>query len=111
MAFWWQRTLTHCFYVINRYLAAITHSVPDFIEGIYIEGMFNSQIYLTRREAARLSTLSKSFLAHVGDLGPPVVRVGRRILYNRTDLLAWLDSHRVARRPRGRGRPRKGAKL
>lgn len=65
----------------------------------------SGDLFITRREAAKLTTLSYSFLAHAGAAGPPLIRVSRRVAYSRADLMKWMESHRVARR---RGRPRKG---
>jgi hypothetical protein len=64
-------------------------------------------VYLTRAQVSRFTTLSASYLAHAGASGPLVHRVGRRVLYRLSDVLAWLDSKRAAL-PRRRGRPRKG---
>jgi len=67
-----------------------------------------SQLFLTRRQAAELTSISYSALAHLATSpdGPPLLRVGRRIAYRREDLIAWMDAHSVPR-PRPRGRPRK----
>ena len=53
--------------------------------------------WLTRREAAEeircpVSTLAR--WAWLG-IGPSYVRAGRRALYRRSDLEAWLEEHRV----------------
>jgi hypothetical protein len=64
----------------------------------------DDDVFLTRRGAARLTTLSYSWLAHAGAAGPPLIRVSGRVAYSRAALLQWMDAHRVARR---RGRPRK----
>ena len=65
----------------------------------------SDNVFITRHEAAELTSLSYSWLAHAGAAGPPLIRVSRRVAYSRADLMKWMESHRVARR---RGRPRKG---
>ena len=65
-------------------------------------------LFVDRRAAARLTSLSYSTLAHFKPHdGPPVVRVGRRVAYSVTDLAAWMKAH-TSRPTRRRGRPRKG---
>lgn len=70
-----------------------------------------SSVYIDRHQAARFIGMSYSYLAHRADnpAGPPMIRLGRRVLYKVPELEAWLDAHRVAPPPRPRGRPRKDA--
>jgi predicted DNA-binding transcriptional regulator AlpA len=51
--------------------------------------------YLNQPQVAALLPISESFLkkARVRGDGPPYIKVGRRVLYNRHDLDAWLASH------------------
>lgn len=57
---------------------------------------------LTTEEVSKLTTLSIGFFEigrSSGNTGlPPYVKVGRRVLYRRGDVLAWLD-----KRQRGGG--------
>ena len=64
--------------------------------------------FVDRREAARLMRVSVSFLAHRAGSpdGPPLLRIGRRVLYPVPDLIAWAEGHRI-RVHRPPGRPRK----
>jgi hypothetical protein len=66
--------------------------------------------YLSRSEAARLTGLSPSYLAHntAQPIGPPFVRVGRRVLYPIDALRRWMEAHAAPGPARRRGRPRKG---
>ena len=66
--------------------------------------------YLSRSEAARLIGLSSSYLAHntAPPTSPPLVRVGRRVLYPIDALRRWMDAHAEPSPARRRGRPRKG---
>ncbi len=51
--------------------------------------------YLLIDEAAALLRTPRSTLygwRHNGE-GPPAARVGRKLLYKRSDLLDWVDSH------------------
>jgi hypothetical protein len=67
--------------------------------------------FLTRRQAAALTSLSFSTLAHLAKSphGPPLLRVGHRVAYRRDDLVAWMLSHQTPP-PRPRGRPRKSGR-
>ena len=49
---------------------------------------------IDQREAARLTGLSAKTLGRLADAGEPVgrVKVGRRVLYHRAKLAAWLLS-------------------
>ena len=72
--------------------------------------MKSEPAYVNRATAAIITGLSVSFLAHLNDPlkgGPPMVRVGRRVLYPVADLISWMDTHACSPK-RGRGRPRKG---
>lgn len=64
--------------------------------------------YVDRRTAAKLTTLSYSVLANLAGTpdGPTVIRVGRRVVYDVEDLVAWMTS-RKSIPARKRGRPRK----
>lgn len=60
--------------------------------------MTNEPITLTATEAAKLLGLAPSTLAklRLGGNGPIYCKLGRRVVYRREDLGAWLES-RVAR--------------
>jgi hypothetical protein len=53
--------------------------------------------YLDTAAAATFLDLSPSFLRRLRDRGegPSFYRVGRRVLYARDDLTAWVSRHRV----------------
>jgi len=53
--------------------------------------------FLTRKEAARLLGLRPKTLANWASsgMGPPFLRLGRRVLYRSQDLLEWLKAHAV----------------
>ncbi|MBF5082141.1 helix-turn-helix domain-containing protein [Quadrisphaera sp. INWT6] len=54
--------------------------------------------YLLTREVAELLRTPEStvrYWRHVRT-GPPSVKVGRRVLYNRVAVLAWLDAQRAS---------------
>jgi hypothetical protein len=55
--------------------------------------------YLTHREAAALlrSTPAALHVRNHEGKGPPRLKVGKRLLYPRVELLAWIESHRVTR--------------
>lgn len=54
------------------------------------------QEYLTNAEAARLAGLAPGTLEawrrRAG--GPPFIRLGRRVIYKRSDVVEWLDGKR-----------------
>jgi predicted DNA-binding transcriptional regulator AlpA len=52
--------------------------------------------YLSVREAAALLSLSKSWLdkRRIYGGGPPFHRLGRRVVYRLSDLVAWASAHR-----------------
>ena len=55
------------------------------------------ETYLKRREIAARTGLSESLfekLAVTGE-GPPMIRVGRAVLYRWDDVSAWLEARRV----------------
>jgi excisionase family DNA binding protein len=56
------------------------------------------QTLLTQREAACVLRLSERTLerSRVTGFGPPFVKAGRRVLYRREDLDAWVASRVVA---------------
>ena len=62
---------------------------------------------LTTAEVAKLCRISPETVRYwrfIGE-GPPSAKVGRRVLYRRTDVLAWLDAKWTAgQEPIGRGR-------
>jgi hypothetical protein len=49
---------------------------------------------LTQRETAAFLRVTRSFLATTKN-GPPFIRIGRAIRYEKTELLKWLDARRV----------------
>lgn len=57
-----------------------------------------SEEYLNSRQAADLCGLSRSYFEVHRSLGtenmPDPIRVGRRVLYKRSDIEAWLDARR-----------------
>lgn len=68
--------------------------------------------YVTPEEASELLRRPTSTLAywrHRGE-GPPYAKIGRRVLYRRVDVMAWLadqfdaDAGDIDRIPRGRRR-------
>jgi excisionase family DNA binding protein len=54
---------------------------------------------LDQHEAARLTRLSAKTLGRLADAGEPVgrVKVGRRVLYHRATLAAWLEARATGR--------------
>lgn len=54
------------------------------------------QVWLRRKDAARVSGLSESWLKRAAweKNGPPCAIVGRQPLYNRDELLAWIAAQR-----------------
>lgn len=46
---------------------------------------------LSREEAARYLGIGRTLLARIG---PPPVRLGRRLVYDRVDLDRWLDDYK-----------------
>lgn len=73
--------------------------------------------YKTREEIAQLypvsySTLKKMSMSGRSD-GPPVIRIGDRVLYHVPSFESWLDSKLIQPgegMPKRRGRPPKGSK-
>jgi hypothetical protein len=59
------------------------------------------QICLDQCEAARISRLSAKTLGRLADAGEPVgrVKIGRRVLYHRGILEAWILSKAAVVRP------------
>jgi predicted DNA-binding transcriptional regulator AlpA len=57
----------------------------------------DDQVMLDVQAAARLIGLSVATLAKMRCMGggPPFVKAGRRVLYRRADIKAWLDARRV----------------
>ena len=55
------------------------------------------QDYLTRAEVAALYPISLSCLEKAKPElgGPPILRLGRKVLFKRTAFEAWLDSHQA----------------
>ena len=73
--------------------------------------------YLTRAEVVAEYPLSDSFLCKASMdpakrpfSGPPYIKRGRKIIYRRRDLEAWLDSQMVEERRR-QGRPTKAEQV
>ena len=56
----------------------------------------HSQEYLNTKQAAELFGLSGSWLTklRMGGGGSPHLKVGRRVLYERSEFERWLISHR-----------------
>ena len=54
---------------------------------------------IDQREAARLTGLSAKTLGRLADAGEPVgrLKVGRRVLYHRATLAAWLSARAAGR--------------
>ncbi len=54
---------------------------------------------LDQHEAARLTRLSAKTLGRLADAGEPVgrVKIGRRVLYHRATLSAWLSARAAGR--------------
>ena len=54
--------------------------------------------YLTTEEAAELlrTPVNTLYVWRHKKIGPPARRVGRRLLYPRTELLAWLNDDTAA---------------
>ncbi|WP_431860088.1 helix-turn-helix transcriptional regulator [Azospirillum sp.] len=55
--------------------------------------------YMTRRQAAKFLTLSERTLrqlAEDGD-GPPFVKLGRRVIYDRDDVVKFMDARKTRR--------------
>lgn len=55
---------------------------------------------VTQKEAAeilRSTVASLNTLRHQGKLDIPYYKLGSRVMYDRNDLYAWIDSHRVAK--------------
>ena len=46
---------------------------------------------LSREQAARYLGVGRTLLARIG---PPPIRLGRRLVYDRVDLDRWLDDHK-----------------
>lgn len=66
-------------------------------------------VYLTRAEVAARYPVSESYLekaamANPRYAGPPIIRMGRKVVYRTCDVEAWLDSY-LTEPPRPRGRP------
>ena len=54
------------------------------------------QIFLDQDESAEFVTLSPRTMEKKrfdGD-GPPYIKIGSRVLYEKSDLIAWVRSHR-----------------
>ena len=55
--------------------------------------------YLTEKKVAELTGFSVKYLQklrHRGE-GPPYIKIGRSIRYKWSDVVKWMDSHRVER--------------
>jgi len=52
--------------------------------------------YLTTVEAAELARVSRDFLQHarVAGTGPAFSKIGKRVVYARIDVIAWLQANR-----------------
>lgn len=50
---------------------------------------------LTRDEAAEYLRVTRSYLAHAGEAGPPYVQIGRLIRYRLADIQHWLAQHTI----------------
>jgi hypothetical protein len=53
-------------------------------------------VFLDQRDAAELTRLNPRTLEkkRLQGNGPPFIKVGRRVLYDREDLIAWMRQHR-----------------
>lgn len=61
---------------------------------------------LSEDEVAELARIPKNTLRyyrHVGDKGPKWAKLGRRVFYRESDVLAWIDAQFDAPFPRHRG--------
>lgn len=57
----------------------------------------DDDLLLTRKEVQKtFSFPTKRYLEHVSQTGggPPFIRIGRLVRYRRSDIRAWIDSHR-----------------
>lgn len=75
--------------------------------------------YLTRAEVVELYPLSMSYLTKAsmdpskrpkGFAGPPYIKRGRKVIYRRRDVEAWLDAQSVVE-ARKQGRPTKAEQV
>lgn len=73
-------------------MAQFTHPPFDLSQEARTNNEAADHTYLTVREAANYLRVSKSFLdkARLTGTGPPFVRLGKRILYIREDVDAWI---------------------
>jgi hypothetical protein len=64
---------------------------------------------LDARQAACFTRIAVSTLAKLRCVGgsPAYIKAGRKILYRRRDLVAWLDARRVANTMQARSMPRR----
>jgi len=64
---------------------------------------------LDARAAARFLGLAVATLAKMRCMGggPPFVKAGRRVLYRRSDLIAWLNARRVRNTTEAQSVPRR----
>lgn len=71
-------------------------------------GKIREESLLTRTEAAKYLHCSVSFLAHLaGDPdGPPLIKIGRLVLYEKAAVYKWAISHTISVK-NSPGRPRK----
>lgn len=73
--------------------------------------------YLTRAEVVELYPLSMSYLTKASMApakrpfsGPPYIKRGRKVIYRRRDVEAWLDAQSVVE-ARKQGRPTKAEQV
>jgi predicted DNA-binding transcriptional regulator AlpA len=72
----------------------VLQNLPALITGAL--GGAPQREYLSPREAAEFAGLSVPtlYLWRTRGEGPPFSKLARRVLYRRTDLIAWLDARR-----------------
>lgn len=51
--------------------------------------------YLTAKETAKLLRTTPGSLATHRQSGPPFIKLKRKILYCRDDVLRWLEDHKI----------------
>jgi len=79
------------------------------LKGIQISGRFGEmdERYLTSTEAREYLRIGKNTLLKFRRLGLPFVKVSRKVVYRKSDIDAFMESHLVTPKKKGRkeGRP------
>lgn len=79
------------------------------MKGIQISGRFGEmdERYLTSTEAREYLRIGKNTLLKFRRLGLPFVKVSRKVVYRKSDIDAFMESHLVTPKKKGRkeGRP------